>query len=220
MDIVIVGAGGHGRVVLDILRASNLHRPVAFIDADPALAGSRVGGVPVAGQANLLPKLRSQKVKGAIIAIGDNRARVRYARMAAEQGFELINAIHPSAVVSPTAKLGQNIVIAAGAVIGTDAELSDSVLVNTSAVIDHECRIGEGAHLCPAAALAGRVRVGDGAFVGLGCRVIQCLSVGAHATIGAGSVVIRDVPADATVVGVPARVIKIAATEAAGVGRV
>lgn len=215
MDVVIIGAGGHGRVVLDILRAANLHRPIAFVDADPSLAGTIVAGVPVAGQANLLPKLRSQKVKGAIIAIGDNRARVRYARMASEQGFELINAIHPSAVVSPTAKIGHNIVIAAGAVIGTEADLSDSVLVNTSAVIDHECRIGEGAHLCPAAALAGRVRVGEGAFIGLGCRIIQCLTVGEHAIVGAGAVVIRDVPAFATVVGVPANVIKTAATEAA-----
>src|SRR5690349_16668271 len=93
MDIVIIGAGGHGKVVLDVLRAAGKDRPIAFIDADTSLTGTSIGGLPVIGPANMLPKLRQQKVRGAIIAIGDCRARMEYADLVREQGFELINAI-------------------------------------------------------------------------------------------------------------------------------
>ena len=202
MDVVIIGAGGHGKVVLDILRAAGTDRPVGFLDADPALTGSAINGLPVLGQINLLPKLR-QKVRGAIVAIGDNRARARVADIVSGQGWELINAIHPRASVSATARLGKNIVVAAGAVVATDAEIADHVIINTSAVVEHECRIGRAAHICPAAALAGRVTVGEMAFVGLGSRVIQCLTIGAHSIIGAGAVVIEDVGECVTAVGVP-----------------
>ncbi len=207
MDVIVVGAGGHGRVVLEIIELAGKHRAVGIIDADASLAGTRVAGVPVLGGVNQLPKWRG-KVKGAIVAIGDNRARMEYARMFREQGFSLIGAIHPSAVVSPSARLGDNVVVAAGAVVGVEAVLGDSVIVNTGAIVDHECRIGEGAHIASGAALAGRVNVGAGAFVGLGSRVIQCLGIGDNAIVGAGAVVIRDVPAGATMVGVPARAIR------------
>jgi sugar O-acyltransferase (sialic acid O-acetyltransferase NeuD family) len=210
MDVVIIGAGGHGKVVLDILRAAGRGRPVGFLDADPALAGTTIHGLPVLGQVNMIPKLKSQRIGGAIVAIGDNLARHQYANTLREQGLELVNAVHPSAVVSPTASIGRNVVIAAGAVVGPDAIVSDSVIINTGALVDHECRIDFAVHICPGAALAGRVQVGEMAFIGLGCRIIQCLVVGRQATVGAGAVVIEDVPELATVVGVPARVIKTA----------
>ena len=206
--MVIIGAGGHGKVVLDILRAAGQHKPVGFLDADPALTDSYVCGVPVLGSINAIATLRRQRIRRALIAIGDNRTRLHYAALLAEQGIELVNAIHPTAFVSPTAILGKNVVVAARAAVGTEARLGDSVIVNTSAVVDHECDIGDGAHVCPAAALAGRVRVGRGAFIGAGARVIQCRAVGDYATVGAGAVVIRDVSNEATVVGVPARPVR------------
>jgi sugar O-acyltransferase (sialic acid O-acetyltransferase NeuD family) len=197
-------------VVLDILRLRGEHNPVGFIDADASLAGTTVSSLPVLGPANQLPKLRARKIAAAIIAIGDNRARLRYAQMLIEQGFELVNAIHPASQISPTATMGKNVVIAAGAIVCADVKLADSVIVNTAAVVDHECEIGQAAHICPAATLAGRVRVGEGAFVGLGAKVIPCLSIGAHAILGAGAVVISDIPDHSTAVGVPAKVIKVA----------
>jgi len=200
MQLVIIGAGGHGKVVLDIVRAAGLHEPVAFLDADPAMAATEVGGVPVIGATNLLPKLRQQKVRHAIVAIGDNRARLQYAGLLRGQGFELVNAVHPAAFVSPTARLGSNVVIAPLAAVITDARVGDSAIVNTSAVVDHECEVAEGAHVGPGAKLAGRVRVEAGAFVGIGATVIQCLTVGRYAMVGAGAVVTVDVPAFATVV--------------------
>jgi UDP-perosamine 4-acetyltransferase len=209
MDVVILGAGGHGRVVLEILRAGGRYSPIGFIDANTSLAGTQIGGVPVLGAANQLPKLRQSKLRHAIVAIGDNRTRQRYAQTLVEHGFELINAIHPSASIASSATLGANVVVAAGAVICTDARIGDCVIVNTNAVVDHECEIGDAVHVCPGALLAGRVRVGDGAFVGLGAKVIQCLSIGELAVIGAGAVVLKDVPAGATAVGVPARIVKV-----------
>src|SRR5690606_3665678 len=128
-----------------------------FLDADPARVGERVDGVEVLGHLNALPKLRQMKVKHAIVAIGDNSTRQAYARNLLEAGLELINAIHPAATISPLARLGKNVTVAAGAVIGTDATIGDHVIINTSAVVDHECVVNEAAHICPGALLAGRV---------------------------------------------------------------
>ena len=213
MKLVIVGAGGHGKVVLDILRAQGLVEPVGFVDAAAGLAGTTVGGLPVVGSANVLPKLRQQNVRKAIVAIGDWRPRQQYATLLREHGFELVNAIHPTASISPTAKLGSNIVVAAQAAICTEAVIGDSVIVNTGAVVDHECQVGEAAHICPGAHLGGRVRIGAGAWIGLGADVIQCLTIGDRAVVGAGAVVIRDVPARVTIAGNPARIIKSAPAE-------
>jgi UDP-perosamine 4-acetyltransferase len=207
MDVLIIGAGGHGKVVLDVLRASATHKPIGFLDADPALANHTVSGLPVLGQINLLPKLRQQKLKYAVVAIGDNRSRQSYIRTLRDHGFELANAVHPAAHVSPTAELGQGVVVCPAAVVGTEASIADGVIVNTGAVVDHECVVGECVHLAPGVLLAGRVSVGTGAFVGLGSRIIQCLNVGEWSMIGAGTTVIRDVPPNVTVVGTPAKVL-------------
>ena len=210
MQLAIVGAGGHGKVVLDILRAAGRYEPVGFVDADARLAGTKVGGLPVLGGTNVLPKLRQQRVRHAIIAIGDNRTRQRYAALLESEGFELAGAVHPTAFVSPSARLGKNVVVGPHASVITEARVGDSAIVNTGAIIEHECEVGEAVHVAPGACLAGRVRVGAFAFIGIGAQVIPCISVGDGVTVGGGAVVIEDVPAGATVVGVPARVVKVA----------
>lgn len=205
-EVLIIGAGGHGKVVLDILRAAGQYKPAGFIDADPALAGTTVSGLTVLGQINLLPKLRQQqKLRHAIVAIGDNRSRQSYIRNLREHGIELISAIHPTAHLSPTAKVGAGVVVAPSAIVGTEASVGDGAIVNTAAVVDHECVVGPCVHLAPGSLLAGRVRVDEGAFVGLGSQIIQCLTVGAWSTVGAGATVVRDVPPNTVVVGTPAR---------------
>jgi len=205
MNVVIIGAGGHGRVVLDILRRAGAHVPGGFIDADTARIGETVDGVGILGPVNLLPRLARQGIAGAIVAIGDNRTRISYAQLIVEAGLELINAVHPAAVISASARLGRNVVVAAGAIINPDARIGDSVIVNSGAIVEHECSVGEGVHVCPGAILAGRVTVEDEAFIGMGARVLPCRRIAARAVIGAGAVVIGDVPAGQTVVGVPAR---------------
>lgn len=208
MDTLIIGAGGHGKVVLDALQCEGKHRVVGFLDADESLHGTTVAGVPVIGGINQLLKLKQQKVRGAIIAIGDNRVRRQYAREALEASLELVSAIHPSATVARSATIGRNVLIAARSVVCPDVRIGDSVIVNTAAVVDHECVVGEAVHIAPGALLAGRVRIEESAFIGMGACVLQCLSVGARSIVGAGAVVRTDLPADVTAVGVPARVIK------------
>ena len=215
MDILIAGAGGHGRVVLDILRAAKTHNVVSFLDADESLHDTEIAGVPVLGHLNLLPKLRRQGVAGAIVAIGDNRARASYAQKLAAAGLSLVNAVHPSAIISPTATLGHNVVIAPGAIVCTDARIADHVILNTAATIDHDCDIGQSAHICPGVRLAGRVTIGQSALIGIGAAVLPCLKIGLHATISGGALVHKDIPPHATAVGVPARILRTAQQQAA-----
>jgi sugar O-acyltransferase (sialic acid O-acetyltransferase NeuD family) len=209
MNLLIIGAGGHGRVALDIFRSQprgrGAIRVVGFLDADESLAGTKVDGVPVLGGMNLLPKLKKTKSVAAFVAIGDNRARLSCMGDARRAGVSLVNAIHPRSTVAASAALGENVMLAAGAIACAGSTVGDGVILNTAASIDHECTLDAGVHVCPTACLAGRVRVGEGAFVGLGAKLIQCLNVGAWSTIGAGAVVIHDVGPGATVVGVPAR---------------
>lgn len=204
---VIVGAGGHGRVVLDILLSARTAQVVGFLDSNPALKGRRMDGRPVLGDISLLPDLRVQGITSAVVAIGDNGIRRDFAEQIEQAGLELINAIHPSANLARSVSLGRNVVIAAGALVCAHCQIGDSAILNTGCIIDHESMIGTAAHVCPGARLAGRVTVEAGAFVGIGATVLQGLRIGCEAVVGGGAVVIRDVEPLTTVVGVPARVL-------------
>ena len=205
---VIVGAGGHGRVVLDILLRTRQYKVVGFLDSNPALHGRRMDGVPILGDLQVLPDLRSQAVRGAVVAVGDNGVRRGFAEEIERLGFDLINAIHPSANLAHNVSLGRNVVVAAGALVCAHCQIGDSVILNTGCIVDHESMIGTAAHICPGARLAGRVTVESGAFIGIGATVLQGLRIGCEGIVGGGAVVIRDVEALATVVGVPARTLR------------
>jgi sugar O-acyltransferase (sialic acid O-acetyltransferase NeuD family) len=203
---VILGCGGHGRVVLDILLQAGDVELVGFVDSDPATHGRRVDGLLVLGGQEDLPRLRNELgLESAIVAIGNNGVRRALAMEAEGLGLSLINAIHPSANLARNVTLGRNIVIAAGALVCAHCQIGDSVILNTGCIVDHESLIGTATHVCPGARLAGRVTVGSNAFVGIGATVIQSIRIGHDAVIGAGAVVIDDVSPMSTVVGVPAR---------------
>jgi len=206
---LIVGCGGHGRVVLDILMHNKQYQVVGFIDSNPATHGRRVDGVPILGDLQALPEIRrSQEIGGVVVAIGDNGVRRAFADKIESMGIELINAIHPSANLARNVTCGKNVVVAAGALVCAHCQIGDSVILNTGCIVDHESMIGTAAHICPGARLAGRVTVESGAFVGIGATIIQGIRIGCEAIIGGGAVVIRDVEPMSTVVGVPARPIK------------
>lgn len=162
-------------------------------------------GVPVLTGDQHLASLRSEGYSRLFIAIALNSLRARLAESACEQGYELVNAISPTAVISPSAKLGRGIAIMPNAVINAEAIIDDLAIINTGATIDHDCRIGHAAHIAPQCALAGNVAVGDYSFLGVGSKVIPDMRIGQHATIGAGGVVIRHINDGVTAVGVPAR---------------
>ncbi len=207
MKVVVMGAGGHGRVVLDILQHDPQYDVVGFVDSDKSLQGKKMDGVLVLGDTSAISKLRHDGVEGAIVGIGDNRTREEFARKFREAGFTLVNATHPRASIARSVVLGRGVVIASGAIIAAHARIGDCAIVNTGAIVEHECVVGEAVHIGPGVKVAGRTTIKKGAQIGIGATVIQNLVIGEYATIGAGSVVLQNVPDNATVVGVPGRVV-------------
>lgn len=201
--VVIIGGGGHAKVVIESLRAAG-QDIAAIVDADPT--PREVLGVPVVGDDLALQGLRDKGLDKLFVAVGDNRLRQTLGRKARELGFSLVNAIHPSAVISPSARLGDGVAVMAGAVVNAESWIGDLAIINTGAVVDHDCRLGAACHLGPASALAGGVSIGDRAFLGVGVRVIPGVAIGADTIVGAGGVVVRNLPDAKLAIGVPAKI--------------
>jgi len=203
--VIILGAGGHAKVVAEILRLSGKYDLIGLLD--PALSGRIVGGLPVLGGDELLPRLKSEGVSAVFVGvggIGDNMTRTKLFEKAISMGFTPINAIHPSAIISSSARVGCGVAIMARAVINSEAEIGDNVIINTGAVVEHDCRIEAHVHVSPGAILCGGVVVSRSAHIGAGAVIRQGINIGEFAGVGAGAVVIRDVEASTTVAGVPA----------------
>jgi UDP-N-acetylbacillosamine N-acetyltransferase len=216
---ILYGAGGHGRVVADILAALPGIEAVGFIDDDSERHGRVLGTLTVLGGSDQLITLRDRGVSGAVVTIGANAPRSSKAAALVEVGMELITAIHPSAVLAPDVVVGPGTVIMAGVIVNAAARIGRNVIINTGATVDHECILGDGSHISPGANLAGNVDVGDGAHIGIGCSVVPGVRIGSRSTVGAGAVVLHDVPADETWAGNPARRIERHRGEREGHGR-
>jgi len=189
----LIGAGGHGRVIADILLESG-HPPTAFLDDAPM--HNSISNIPVIHGLEL-----PESTASVIIAVGDNFVR---AALAARYSKFTV-AIHPSAQVSRDAEIGPGSVVMAGAVINPGVRVGAHCIINTCASIDHDCFISDFAHIAPGATLGGNVQVGTASMIGLGANVIHGLVIGAHTVIGAGSTVVRDVRDNVVAFGSPAR---------------
>ncbi len=203
MPIAIVGAGGQGKVVRDLLRTGGQFRVVGFFDRN---AGQLPPGESVLGtEEDLIRGWRELGITEAVAAVGSNAIRKRIFQDLLQAGLELPALIHPRATVSPEARIGPGTVVCGHAFIGPGAAIGANCIVNTAANIDHDCILSDSVHVCPGVNMAGGVSVGEGALLGTGANIIPGIRIGAWAIIGAGSAVIRDVPESVTVVGVPAR---------------
>jgi UDP-perosamine 4-acetyltransferase len=206
---VILGGGGHAKMVLDALRGEGKYRPVGVTDPK-AVAGDALG-IPVLGDDRVLPELKKRGIRRFVVGVGgvaDNRVRAGVYRTGCAAGLRPVAAVHPSALIAAGAKVGPGTVVLPRAVVNPGGEVGANVIVNTAAVVEHDARIADHAHVAPGAILCGGVEVGEGAFIGAGAVVRQGVRIGAWAVVGAGSVVLKDVPAGGRVAGVPARPLK------------
>jgi UDP-perosamine 4-acetyltransferase len=202
--IVVVGAGGHAKVCIELFRAMSLPVDLCIGSSD---SPADCLGVPVLPGNDHIARLRSEGYDRAFIAVGNNGVRRRLGELATAAGYALVNAISPNAVVSPSATLGRGVAIMSGVVINAESVVRDLAIINTGATIDHDCVIGEAAHVAPQSGLAGNVSVGCCSFLGVGTKVIPGCRIGDDVIIGAGGVVISDIPDGVTAVGVPARIV-------------
>ncbi len=202
-DVVVIGAGGHAKVCVEILQSMGERVAFCVADGDSPLRWC-VGVEVLLGDA-YLAELAASGYRRIFVALGENLTRSRLAFEAVSLGFELVTAISPSAVISPSAKIGKGVVIMPTAVVNAEARIDDLCIVNTGATIDHDCVLGRGVHVAPQCGLAGGVRVSDWAFLGAGTIVLPNISIGTEAVVGAGAVVVANVPDGALCKGVPGR---------------
>jgi sugar O-acyltransferase (sialic acid O-acetyltransferase NeuD family) len=202
--IVIHGAGGHGRVVADAAKLAGFEI-LGFLD-DGLPVGHLVLNWRVLGDSTWP---QQGKIDVAVaLGVGSNEVRARVAAELKTRGTPLATIVHPSAVVSPYARIGAGAVVLALAVVNACAEVERGTIINTASIIEHDVRVGDFAHVASGAGLAGAARIDSFAMLGSGARVLPGVSIGSRSVVGAGAVVTRDIPADCIAVGVPARIVR------------
>jgi sugar O-acyltransferase (sialic acid O-acetyltransferase NeuD family) len=203
-SFVIVGAGGHAKVVIDALLSGG-QRVLGCYDYDPARLGVEViGGVRVVGSSAGVPEGLAPGTL-VIVAIGDNRTR---RRLGSSRDVEYGIAVAPSAVTGLGVRIGDGSMVLQSATVNADSVIGRHVILNTDCSVDHDCRVGDFVHIAPGGRLGGSVTVGEGTFLGIGVKVLPGVRIGRWSVVGAGAVVTRDLPDNCTAVGVPAGVIK------------
>jgi len=204
--LLIIGAGGHGKVVAEIAKLSRGWNHVSFLDDKENL--SEVVGLSIVGKCKDYGKLRNE-YEDAFVAFGNNRLRMIWLKMLVDAGYNVPSLVHPASVISPSSKIGHGTVVMAGAVINAEVSIGNGCIINTSSSIDHDCVLQDGVHVSPGVSVGGTVRIGRETWLGIGSSVIHNLSIGSNAVVAAGATVIEQVPDSIMVAGVPARKVKV-----------
>lgn len=208
--VILLGAGGHARVLIDTL-LKNAVQVVGATDLNAKLFGSSIFGVQIIGDDSILqnyPPTEVQLVNGlGLVSSAKNRRQLfeKYK----EIGYSFVSVIHSSVILGIEVVLGEGVQIMAGAVIQPGAQVGANSIVNTRVSVDHDCQIGDHVHLAPGVTLSGGVHIGNGTHVGTGATVIQNIHIGSSALVGAGAVVVRPVADGAKVLGVPAKEVQL-----------
>jgi sugar O-acyltransferase (sialic acid O-acetyltransferase NeuD family) len=205
---VVLGAGGHAKVVIDALMESGAAIVDCIIDADIRRWGTDLWGIPIIGGEEQLADLPGMGVTHFVIGVGtvgNFSPRINLCRLGVAHHLIPLRVIHPSAVCSPRAKILAGTVVFAGSIINADASIGEYAIINTGAIVEHDCLIGDHSHVATGAKLAGNVYVGQAVMIGAGAVIKQGVSIGDGALVGAGAVVIKDVEPGSAVAGVPAK---------------
>jgi sugar O-acyltransferase (sialic acid O-acetyltransferase NeuD family) len=203
--LIVFGAGGHAKVVIDAIEQQGKYEIAGLLDDDAKHAGKHFFGYPVLGTRADLAALLSAQLRHAVVTIGDNAIRAAVAALLDRGGWQFASAVHPRAYIGRGVTIGPGSVVMAGCVINAEAHLGAQVIINTGATVDHDCRIEDAVHIAPGCHLCGGVSVGRGSLVGAGSTVTPGVKIGFNVIVGAGSTVIRDVADGARVSGSPAR---------------
>ena len=202
-DVVIVGAGGHAKVVSDVLKLDPEANLLGFLDDRAELHGQKVLGLTVLeGLATWLSRSDTDDC-AVVVAIGDNRTRENVAGEIRKAGRRFYTAVHPSAQIGSGVEIGEGCVLMANTAVNAETVIGQHVIINTNASVDHNGVVEDYAHISPGASLAGTVTVGKGAHVGTGASAVPGVVIGEWATLGAGTTALRDVKPHTTVVGRP-----------------
>ncbi len=204
--IVLFGAGGHGRVVRDIVdqqHAYDLESCIVAVYDDYVLEKMMDGTLPILHSEEAFRNFveKNGSVLG-LIGIGNNEIRERLSR---EYPIRYAVAIHPTAIIADDVKIGEGTVVMAGAIINPGARIGRHCIINTGAIIEHDCIVGDYVHVAPGTKIAGNVTIGRMSHIGIGAAVIPRVVIGENVVVGAGAVVIHDVQDNLKVVGVPAK---------------
>jgi sugar O-acyltransferase (sialic acid O-acetyltransferase NeuD family) len=194
--LLVVGAGGHAKVVIDTARTAGFSIAGVVGTSDDA---REILGTPVSRAADGIG------FDGFIVAVGNNRIRARLYGEYRERGLTPVSVIHPSAVIAPSAVIGAGTFVAPGAIVNVDARIGEDAILNTGCTVDHDCVVGDHALVGPTASLCGESRIGVGVIVGAGASIIPVKHVGDWSTIGAGAAVVENMPSRVVYAGVPAR---------------
>lgn len=210
--LIIWGAGGHGKVVLDVVRAQGHFTDVVFIDDAARISSGNFQGCRIVGDRTELARLRTSGYAHFVIAIGCNVVRADCFHAAIEIGIEPVFLIHPTAAVSRCATIAPGTVVMPNSVINADSVIGTNSIINSGAIVEHDCRIADHVHLAPGVVLGGGVGVGACSLIGLNSSVLPGIEIGERAIVGAGTVVRANVAPGDTVAGVPARSLQKLAT--------
>ena len=204
--LLIIGAGGHGKVIADIASALGKWDQIAFVD-DKYPDLKQVLDWPVIGGMEDF-RMHRQEYPDVFVAVGDNAVRQKITIWSEEAGFHLPSLIHPRAAVSRLAVIGAGTIINSQSAVNANAKIGKGCIVNTGATVGHDCVLGDFVHVAPGASLAGETVIGEACWIGMRSAVIEQLTVGKGVVVGAGAVVLSDVPDQKLVVGIPAKIIK------------
>jgi sugar O-acyltransferase (sialic acid O-acetyltransferase NeuD family) len=204
-EILLIGAGGHGKVVIEAIKQIMSDCVVTVADQDEAKVDSYITKesqiVFLDGWSNLPRHYH--------VTIGNNKLRYKCSSLAKEQGKDIFTIVHPRSYVSPSASIGKGVFVAANAIVSSEAVVKEGGIINHGAIVDHECVIGEYSHIAPNATLGGGVTVGRGCLIGSGASVLPLVKIGDNVVIGAGAVITKDVNDNQKIVGVPGRDVNI-----------
>lgn len=207
MKIIIVGHGGHSKVIRDIVLTSSEHQILGFLDDkydDLTINANKIMG-PISSIKKIVEY--NNKIKF-VIGIGENKIRKKIYEKLNLSNESFVTLVHKSAVISPNAKIGKGTVIMPNTVVNADTYIGNHSIINTGSIIEHDNNIGDFVHISPSTVLTGNVRIEDGVLVGAGTTIIPSIQIGKWSIIGAGATVTKNILANCTAVGVPAKVIK------------